>query len=471
MSFSFTTKFTCSCTVFSFSIKKNGDLELKKSYNGVSLSKGIGLSINLQKCLVIGGTPVKILHGESSIPFVNYSKECIRFLGNYIGNDEEIKNRLAEKNLSIHCKLKEVLDLGVGKQISFAVLQACFAGKITHYLRGLPPNVTCDFSRDFNKIRTKLLSVLIDCGDTSLPGHCFTSTCFGGVGFSKAKYLREGAFLGCLKNFLFEFRIRYPDLWLDHRFLSSSPCSWLTSLHDQIENLDADIWASLFPISVTEIPQRSLFSLPLCVRKLQKQFINYHESLDFNNRISLAKIESPAFCAFLKDISSDEASTLITRYPQRYSFNLKDHEWLINIRLRLGLWPVGLLQKSTCVCGSSLASFHHVVNCHKFIHLRSIIHNSLRDQCLELFKSNGFHGKIETVLNTLSDSIMRDKSRGDLIGTWLSSQEIIMDFATVDPCNSTSVNKILDENYSALETAERKKLDRYGELISKMNSR
>ncbi|KAL0245270.1 hypothetical protein GEMRC1_009349 [Eukaryota sp. GEM-RC1] len=66
---------------------------------------------------------------------------------------------------------------------------------------------------------------------------------------------------------------------------------------------------------------------------------------------------------------------------------------------------------------------------------------------------------------------MRDKSRGDLIGPWLSSQEIIMDFTTVDPCNSTSVNKILDENYSALETAERKKFDRYGELISKMNSR
>ncbi|KAL0251080.1 hypothetical protein GEMRC1_000294 [Eukaryota sp. GEM-RC1] len=66
---------------------------------------------------------------------------------------------------------------------------------------------------------------------------------------------------------------------------------------------------------------------------------------------------------------------------------------------------------------------------------------------------------------------MRDKSRGDLIGPWLSSQEIIMDFTTVDPFNSTSVNKILDENYSALETAERKKLDRYGELISKMNSR
>ncbi|KAL0244996.1 hypothetical protein GEMRC1_009076 [Eukaryota sp. GEM-RC1] len=206
-----------------------------------------------------------------------------------------------------------------------------------------------------------------------------------------------------------------------------------------------------------------LFSPYLLLRSLkEKQFINYHESLDFNNRISLAKIESPAFCAFLKDISSDEASTLITRYHQRHSFNLKDHEWLINIRLRLGLWPVGLLQKSTCVCGSSLASFHHVFNCHKFIHLRSIIRNSLRDQCLELFKSNGFHGKIEPVLNTLSDSIMRDKSRGDLNGPWLSSQEIIMDFTTVDPCNSTSVNKILDENYSALETAERKKLNRYG---------
>ncbi|KAL0241089.1 hypothetical protein GEMRC1_006324 [Eukaryota sp. GEM-RC1] len=160
-------------------------------------------------------------------------------------------------------------------------------------------------------------------------------------------------------------------------------------------------------------------------------------------RISLARIECPAFCAFLKDVSGDEASTLITRYHQRYSFNLNDHEWLINIRLRLGLWPVGLLQKSTCVCGSSLASFHHVVNCHKFIHLRSNIHNSLRGQCLELFKSNGFHGKIEPVLTTLSVLIMRDKSRGDSIGPWLSSQEIIMDFTTVDPCNSQNVRRNL----------------------------
>ncbi|KAL0240769.1 hypothetical protein GEMRC1_006005 [Eukaryota sp. GEM-RC1] len=66
---------------------------------------------------------------------------------------------------------------------------------------------------------------------------------------------------------------------------------------------------------------------------------------------------------------------------------------------------------------------------------------------------------------------MRDKTRGDLIGPWLSCQEILMDFPTVDPCNSTSVNKILDENYSALDSAERKNLNRYGESISKMKSR
>ncbi|KAL0238651.1 hypothetical protein GEMRC1_013124 [Eukaryota sp. GEM-RC1] len=65
---------------------------------------------------------------------------------------------------------------------------------------------------------------------------------------------------------------------------------------------------------------------------------------------------------------------------------------------------------------------------------------------------------------------MRDRSSGDLFGPWLSSQEIIMDFTTVDPCNSTSVKNIFGENYSALETAERKKLNRYGELISNMNS-
>ncbi|KAL0250915.1 hypothetical protein GEMRC1_000814 [Eukaryota sp. GEM-RC1] len=138
--------------------------------------------------------------------------------------------------------------------------------------------------------------------------------------------------------------------------------------------------------------------------------------LDFKNRISLAKTKSPAFCAFLNDISSSSASSFVSRLPRKFCFNLKDHEWLINMRLRSDLWPSGLLKHAPCLCGRSRASnFHHLVNCHQFIHFRSIIHNSIRDTCLDMFKANGFHGKIEPLLANLSDQPKVDRSRGSLV--------------------------------------------------------
>ncbi|KAL0245874.1 hypothetical protein GEMRC1_007091 [Eukaryota sp. GEM-RC1] len=75
-----------------------------------------------------------------------------------------------------------------------------------------------------------------------------------------------------------------------------------------------------------------------------------------------------------------------------------------------------------------------------------------------MFKANGFHGKIEPLLANLSDQPKLDRSRGDLIGPWLFCQEIIMDFTTVDPCNSRSISKIFDDDFSALEVAEKEKI-------------
>ncbi|KAL0239554.1 hypothetical protein GEMRC1_009662 [Eukaryota sp. GEM-RC1] len=141
------------------------------------------------------------------------------------------------------------------------------------------------------------------------------------------------------------------------------------------------------------------------------------------------------------------------------------------MRHRLGLWPSGLLKHSPCLCGRSKASnFHHLVNCHQFIHFhfRSIIHNSIRDTRLDMFKANAFHGKIEPVLANLSDQQKVDRSRGDLIGPWLSCQEIIMDFTTVDPCISRSISKNFDDDFSALEVAEKGKNTKYCHLINQL---
>ncbi|KAL0248944.1 hypothetical protein GEMRC1_004178 [Eukaryota sp. GEM-RC1] len=86
-----------------------------------------------------------------------------------------------------------------------------------------------------------------------------------------------------------------------------------------------------------------------------------------------------------------------------------------------------------------------------------------------MFKANGFHEKIEPLLANISDQPKVDRSRGDLIGPWLSCQEIIMDFTTVDPCNSRSISKIFDDDFSALEVAEKGKNTKYCHLINQLN--
>ncbi|KAL0251694.1 hypothetical protein GEMRC1_000906 [Eukaryota sp. GEM-RC1] len=98
-------------------------------------------------------------------------------------------------------QLNQIVDLHVGKQVSFAMLQVCFGGKINHFLRGLPPELTLELSRNLNSLRTNFVSYLVGNKDSSLPSHCFTSTSFGGIGFTKAKYMRDCAFLGVSKEF------------------------------------------------------------------------------------------------------------------------------------------------------------------------------------------------------------------------------------------------------------------------------
>ncbi|KAL0240020.1 hypothetical protein GEMRC1_010127 [Eukaryota sp. GEM-RC1] len=85
------------------------------------------------------------------------------------------------------------------------MLQVCFGGKIN--LRGLPSELTLELSRNFNSLCTNFVSYPVGNKDSSFPSHCFTSTSFGGISFTKAKYMRDGAFLGSLENFCLTFRI------------------------------------------------------------------------------------------------------------------------------------------------------------------------------------------------------------------------------------------------------------------------
>ncbi|KAL0229344.1 hypothetical protein GEMRC1_013962 [Eukaryota sp. GEM-RC1] len=86
-----------------------------------------------------------------------------------------------------------------------------------------------------------------------------------------------------------------------------------------------------------------------------------------------------------------------------------------------------------------------------------------------MFKANGFHGKIEPLLANLSDQPKVDRSRGVLIGPWSFCHEIIMDITTLDLRNSRSISKIFDDDFSALEVAEKGNNTKYCHLINQVN--
>ncbi|KAL0241391.1 hypothetical protein GEMRC1_006626 [Eukaryota sp. GEM-RC1] len=176
------------------------------------------------------------------------------------------------------------------------------------------------------------------------------------------------------------------------------------------------MWESLFPAHLKETPLKNISSLP-----------SAFELLDFNNRISLAKTNSPEFAAFLIDLCNSGPSGFISQIPKVYGLHLSDEAWMINMRLRLAIWPANLLNYSTCSCGAN-GVFRHLINCRYFIHLRAVIHDGVRDSCYSMFKAHGFHSKVEPVLNHLSENEFTDQKRGDLHTPWLKSSQALMDF-------------------------------------------
>ncbi|KAL0241110.1 hypothetical protein GEMRC1_006345 [Eukaryota sp. GEM-RC1] len=98
-------------------------------------------------------------------------------------------------------------------------------------------------------IRLKPLTAL-----SKLPYHAFSLANFGGVGFSQASYLTKSAFIGGMKNFIFDFKSRYGFLFYEN-LIHSTPC--LSSLVSVIDILDLDIWNSYFPSHLPSIPEKS----------------------------------------------------------------------------------------------------------------------------------------------------------------------------------------------------------------------
>ncbi|KAL0235688.1 hypothetical protein GEMRC1_002270 [Eukaryota sp. GEM-RC1] len=109
---------------------------------------------------------------------------------------------------------------------------------ILRFLRSIPPDISREVAPKFNEIRTKFLGNLVETDSTKLPYHAFFSASFGGVGFSSAEYLCQSAYLGGLKNFLFEFRLRFSDVFSQ---IIAQNSVWLRPLDSVIQNLSADI--------------------------------------------------------------------------------------------------------------------------------------------------------------------------------------------------------------------------------------
>ncbi|KAL0207651.1 hypothetical protein P9112_012279 [Eukaryota sp. TZLM1-RC] len=326
----------------------------------VFLAKQIGIDIKLPKCFIIGNQNAEVAFNEIFIKYVDYEEDAIRFLGSYFGNSEKVKSILSGILEKIEEQLLVIQDLKIDKHLAFSVLNVCFGSKINHLLRSLSPTISHDFARQFNTLRTNFLGNFVEVCPSKIPYYAFFSPKFGGVGFSKAEYLCKSAFIGGMKYFLFEWNLRFDHIPLNE----SHPL--LISLEKMVQELPVDIWNRSFPSSLPAVPSRSFTNLHLAVVKLQKSVLIGFEDLDFSKRLSVTKINNPVFAAFLSDIKN--CTSLIFQQPRPFGLHLTNEAWKQNMRLRLGMYPSGLLDNLYCICNKKpTANFRHIVSCQKFL--------------------------------------------------------------------------------------------------------
>ncbi|KAL0223685.1 hypothetical protein P9112_003075 [Eukaryota sp. TZLM1-RC] len=230
-----------------------------------------------------------------------------------------------------------------------------------------------------------------------LKNHIFSDVQLGGVGFNSSKYLTKAAFIGGGKNFVFEFSRRYP---FAENLLETTNSLFLDNLGEEISSLSPDFWQSCFPISIQEVPDRSLYSLKFALKKLQRHLLKKFESKDFIVRLSTAKKENPAFANFLIDLKDSSSAVLINQIPQIYGLFLNDDQWTTAMRMRCYLWPCNLPNDLFCKCGAGL-TLSHLFNCNSFISYCSTLHDAVRDQIHAMCNSYHIESFVEPLLSSL----------------------------------------------------------------------
>ncbi|KAL0245862.1 hypothetical protein GEMRC1_007079 [Eukaryota sp. GEM-RC1] len=138
------------------------------------LYDAIGLQLNVQKCFLIAKVPVTLIVNSLEVPFVNYLSSSFRFLGCYLGSHDNIVKDLNVYLDSMRKELDQIKELQLEKHVKFFMLKICYSGKVTHLLRSLPPVLTYNFCRSFNKIRTDFLAFLLSVDPPALNNHIFS---------------------------------------------------------------------------------------------------------------------------------------------------------------------------------------------------------------------------------------------------------------------------------------------------------
>ncbi|KAL0208396.1 hypothetical protein P9112_010983 [Eukaryota sp. TZLM1-RC] len=155
-------------------------------------------------------------------------------------------------------------------------------------------------------------------------------------------FQKQSAFIGNMKNFLFEWKRRFDHIPLNE----SHPL--LILLENMVQELPVDGWNKCFPSILPSVPSRSFTNLHLAVVNLQKSVLIGFKNPDFSKQLGVTKINNPVFAAFLSDIQN--CTSLISQQPRPFGLHLTNEAWKQNLRLRLGLYPSGLLDNSYCIC-------------------------------------------------------------------------------------------------------------------------
>ncbi|KAL0208546.1 hypothetical protein P9112_011133 [Eukaryota sp. TZLM1-RC] len=125
------------------------------------------------------------------------------------------------------------------------------------------------------------------------------------------------------------------------------------------------------------------------------------------------------------------------------------------MRLRLGLYPSGLLDNFVCICNEKpSANFRHIVSCKKFLQYRSALHYAVHDVTNEMFKCYNSGCKAEPLLKRYSDNNLYDSRRDDLIAPFVDSSQVVVDLTTVNSFASIYGDDVLVSSNGHLNKAE-----------------